>query len=141
LIGSAHGETEVPELKGEANIHLLGVKPYEEAVRFIKAFDVAIIPHLRNQISDYMSPLKLYVYFTLGVPIVTTDVANIDDLAPYVGVGATHEAFLSALSSALGGQQAMDFGRRRELIGGVTWERRVGAIWREIDTILGDRLG
>ena len=76
-MGLAQGALEVLTLTDLANIHLLGVRPYDEALGYIKNFDVAIMPHINNELSQNMNPLKLYVYFSLGVPVVTTEVANI----------------------------------------------------------------
>lgn len=133
LIGSAHGRPEVLELGKLPNIHLLGVRPYSEAVRFIRAFDVAIMPHLRNELSENMNPLKLYVYFALGVPIVTTEVANIGDIAPFAAVAETHEAFLQAVSEAAKGNMArVTEEQRRTVLAKVSWEARVQTIFHSM---------
>jgi glycosyltransferase involved in cell wall biosynthesis len=95
LIGSAHRAPEVLKLRGISNIHFLGVKQYEEAARYIRAFDVAIMPHLDNAVSRAMNPLKLYVYASLGVPIVTTAVANIDEISRFAKIASNHDDFIA----------------------------------------------
>ncbi|WP_439597759.1 glycosyltransferase family 4 protein [Falsiroseomonas sp.] len=101
LIGSAHDTTEVLRLRRHANLRLLGPKVYEEALRYMHCFDVAIMPHLRNAVSDRMNPLKLYVYVALGIPVVSTDVANIDELRDRIAVAADAEDFLARLDLAV----------------------------------------
>lgn len=134
LVGSAHGRPDVVELGKRQNIHVLGVKPYDQAVKLIRNFDVALMPHVKNAISDNMNPLKLYVYFSLGVPIVTTAVENIGDLAPYVGVGSSHSEFLSRIDEALADANAplLDE-KRREILSGVSWQRRTEGILKLLD--------
>jgi glycosyltransferase involved in cell wall biosynthesis len=135
LIGSAHGRPEVPALAARLpNIRLLGVKPSEEAQRIMRGFDVAIMPHLQNEQSERMNPLKLYVYFAVGVPVVTTEVANIGDLASYVNVAADKDAFLAAIARVLAGEgKAVDKAARRQVLAKVSWEARVSELWRCIE--------
>jgi hypothetical protein len=132
LIGSAHDRPEILELAKLPNIHLLGVKPYTEAVQYIKAFDVAMMPHLANELSNNMNPLKLYVYFSLGVPIVTTEVANIGDVAPHVGVARSHEEFIVELERALTGTQHSAAANRNQLLETISWEARLNDIWANL---------
>jgi glycosyltransferase involved in cell wall biosynthesis len=129
LIGSAQGALEVFSVAERQNVHLLGVRRYEEAVRYIKNFDVAIMPHLDTELSQNMNPLKLYVYFSLGVPIVTTEVANIGDLHSHVAVAKTHDEFVAAVERAVRGEFApLSDEKRSRVIGEVSWVARVNAI-------------
>lgn len=126
LIGSAHDRPDVLALGARPNIHILGVKPYEDATRYIRAFDVAMVPHLRNELSESMNPLKLYVYFALNVPIVTTDVANIGDIGPYATIAADHGSFLAAITRVLAGKQkAPTTVQRKKVLSSVSWTSRV----------------
>ncbi|WBV44042.1 glycosyltransferase [Pseudoroseomonas cervicalis] len=101
LIGSAHGESEIPRLRRHPNVRLLGPKVYEQALGYMRCFDVAIMPHLRNAVSERMNPLKLYVYVALGIPVVSSDVANIDELRDRIAVAADAEDFLARLDAAV----------------------------------------
>jgi glycosyltransferase involved in cell wall biosynthesis/SAM-dependent methyltransferase len=134
LVGSAHDAKDVIALPGRRpNIHLLGVRPYHEALAYIRHFDVAMMPHLSNALSDNMNPLKLYVYYALGVPIVTSEVANIGDIGPLVSVAGTHEGFIAAVETALqpraGDRPAID----PDVLARVSWTARVQAILQHFD--------
>jgi hypothetical protein len=48
-----------------------------------------------------MNPLKLYVYVALGLPVVATDVANMDDLRGRIDIAGNSTNFLSKLDSAV----------------------------------------
>lgn len=133
LIGSAHNFPEALALDELPNVHFLGVRPYDEAVRFIRHFDVAMMPHLVNDVSNHMNPLKLYVYFALGVPIVTTDVANIDEIGPYALVASDHAQFLEKVDEVLAGNGVkIDNDLRLQVMAGVSWQARLKPILRDM---------
>ncbi|MFW2828534.1 glycosyltransferase family 4 protein [Sphingomonas sp. ID0503] len=133
LIGSAHGDPPVLKLRDLPNVRFLGVKRYEEAVDYIRGFDVAIMPHLDNAITRVMNPLKLYVYGAAGVPVVTTQVANIAELAPFVHVARDAEDFIAAIDLAI----AAPRGARPALPPQMTWPARIETILATIDDYLG----
>jgi glycosyltransferase involved in cell wall biosynthesis len=129
LIGSAGGSLDVLALSELPNIHLLGVKPYEQALHYIKHFDVAIMPHIKNAISENMNPLKLYVYFALGVPIVTTNVSNIGEIGPHVSIVDTTRQFIKAIEANLNGKGPKVSARARMAsLNKVSWKSRVDKV-------------
>lgn len=134
LVGSAHGRPEIGELaERNPNIKLLGIKPYDQAVSIMKAFDVAIMPHLKNEQTDRMNPLKLYVYFAAGAPVVTSEVANIDDLASHVHVARSDDDFLEKLGSVLHGKTPeIQDSSRQAIVENLSWARRVDAMWKVV---------
>lgn len=136
LIGSAHGSPDILRLQTRENVHFLGVRPYEEAQAYISHFDVAIMPHMDNEVSQRMNPLKLYVYHALGVPIVSTDVANIDEIAPYSRIARNGDEFIREVESVL----ATNADRLRsrpssESLKSISWDDRVERIIKLIDRI------
>ncbi len=134
LVGSAHGALDVHSLTQFPNVKLMGVRPYEEALNYIKNFDVAMMPHISNELTENMNPLKLYVYFALGVPVVTTEVANIGDIGPHVSVAHSHSEFIAATEKLLRGQgKRPDPAKRDEVLERVSWSARVGEILRQLD--------
>jgi glycosyltransferase involved in cell wall biosynthesis len=135
LVGSAHGRPEVNALAARReNVRLLGVKPFDEAQRIMRGLDVAIMPHLKSEQSERMNPLKLYVYFSVGVQVVTTDVANIGDLAPYVNVASNQEEFLANVALVLSGNgRKVEESDRARVLAKVSWESRVADIWRHLE--------
>ncbi|MBS7534933.1 glycosyltransferase [Ancylobacter sonchi] len=129
LIGSAHGKPEALRLRGLPNVHFLGVRPYEEALDYMRMFDVAIMPHLDNALSRSMNPLKLYVYLSVGLPVVATPVANIGDVADRIALAADADGFIAAIEQVLASPPPKPMPLPRRL----TWDQRVSAILRLID--------
>ena len=118
------------------NVHALGVVPYDRAVRCIAAFDVAIVPHLRTSLSERMNPLKIYVYRSLGVPVVSTPVPNIEDFVGDIRI-ALPEDFVPAIEAALADSAAR--GRtfpNQELMRRCAWSTRVQDILQHVQAAL-----
>ena len=134
LVGSAHLDQTILRLDRHANVHFLGVKPYEEARRFIRHFDVALIPHLDNDMTRSMNPLKAFVYCAEGVPVVSTPIANMYELGDLITVAKGADGFLDAIEDALAtGWRGPDFG----VLEPHTWVRRVEQVLGLIDTAAG----
>lgn len=140
LIGKLARGVQHDRMQALANVHLLGIRPYEQARACIAAFDVAIIPHERNDLSDRMNPLKLYVYRSLGVPVVSTDIANIDELRDELTVAEGPDGFVRMIEAAME-RQARD-GRVYPtplMASALSWHARMETIWAEVDRRLRDR--
>ncbi len=134
LIGSMHRSDKIKELKKFKNVYFLGVQVYDQAVRFIRHFDVAMIPHLDNDLTRNMNPLKLYVYFSLHVPVVTTPIANTEDFQEFIEVGRNPEEFIERISYCLENNPLSDnAGRVRNLLEKNAWNERVTRLLTLID--------
>lgn len=116
LVGSTHAGSDVLSLARHPNVAVLGPRRYDEAKQFIDAFDVAVIPHLVNDMTESMNPLKAFVYCAIGVPVVSTQVANLDALAGLLTVADTHEDFVAGVDKAISvGRQPLTDDQRRVL--------------------------
>ena len=134
FVGSAHLDQSILRLDRHPNVHFVGVKPYEEAKRFIEHFDVALIPHLDNEMTRSMNPLKAFVYCAAGVPVVSTPIANIDELGDLITVAKGLDGFLAAIEEALTtGVRGPDL----EVLEPHAWERRVEQVIALIDEASG----
>ena len=101
FIGSMHKSKQIKKLNKFRNVHFLGVREYDRVFHYVRHFDVAIIPHLDNDLTRNMNPLKLYVYFSLMVPVVTTPIENIEDFEEFIRIGRTAEEFIGQISDCL----------------------------------------
>lgn len=101
LLGSTHANPDILRLNQYPNVRFAGVVPYEEVGAWVSRFDVAIIPHLNSEMTQHMNPLKLYVYLSWMVPVVSTEIFNVDQQADLVHVARSHEEFLEHLLSVL----------------------------------------
>jgi glycosyltransferase involved in cell wall biosynthesis len=68
---------------GRSNVYLLGPRPHAVIPAYLRAADVALIPHHVNDLTRYMYPLKLHEYLATGKPVVST---NLPPLQPFRSV-------------------------------------------------------
>ena len=77
LIGPTGGNKDIEGLRFHPNVSMMGAMGYDESRRLAASFDVGLIPHAVNSLTDSMNPLKLFLYRELNVPIVSTPVKNL----------------------------------------------------------------
>ncbi len=127
LVGPA--QVDVSTLKRCPNVRLLGKRPHEDVPRYIKAFDVAVIPYELNDYSVNVYPTKLNEYLAMGVPVVATELPEIHrfnaEHGQTVATAGDADEFVAAIreSAATSSQQAIS--RRLEIARENSWERRI----------------
>lgn len=130
LVGSAHLDRTIFRLEYLQNVHFLGVKPYAEARRIVAHLDVGLIPHLDNDMTRAMNPLKAFVYAAAGVPVVSTPIANLADLGDLVTVASGRTEWIAAIEAALArGRSTPDV----EALRPHSWDTRVDQVLDLID--------
>jgi len=140
LIGEPAKDERHRATVARANVHALGVLPYEIALRHIAAFDAAIIPHLDSALSAHMNPLKLYVYRSVGVPVVSAAIANLDDLADDIRIAGSPSLFVEKLDEAIAERRARGrFFPSAEAMRAYSWQSRAAAIWKRLEEVFEDR--
>ncbi|MCE2425965.1 MAG: glycosyltransferase [Pseudomonadales bacterium] len=136
FIGSAQRGEPLRAIGDRPNVHLLGVRRYHEARRFIRHFDVAIIPHLDNDLTRHMNPLKLYVYFSIGVPIVATPIANTGAVGEFVRIGRTADEFVDRIEACLANGPPTHASKITAVLAQNSWEARVAQVFALVDEAL-----
>lgn len=101
LIGSTHANPQVLELDIHKNIRFMGVIPYTNIGDWLTRAAIGIIPHLKSDLTQSMNPIKLYVYLTWSVPVVSTEVSNIDTSSGFVKIARDHDEFLQFVADTL----------------------------------------
>ena len=92
------------------------------------------IPHVDNDMTRSMNPLKAFVYCASGVPVVSTPVANLGELADLITIARDPDEFSAAIESALRvgrGEPDLDVLRPH------SWERRIEQVIDLIDDAVG----
>jgi glycosyltransferase involved in cell wall biosynthesis len=120
------------ELPQAPNIRWLGQKAYADLPRYVKAFDVCLMPFALNEATEYINPTKTLEYMASGKPIVSTPVADVvRNFAPIVRIAAGPSEFVKAVSesAAVADESLTAAGIMRSA--SATWESIVGRM-REI---------
>ncbi len=90
------------DLPQAANIHYPGKQDYADLPRFLKAFDVCMMPFALNESTRFISPTKTLEYMAAHKPTVSTPIRDV--VGPYshiVRIADRAIAFVSAVDAAL----------------------------------------
>ncbi len=72
---------------------------HEALFDYARWFDISIIPFIDNEVIAGCSPVKLFEYMNIGVPIVTTDIPECRQYKSVL-IANTHEEFISLVTKA-----------------------------------------
>jgi uncharacterized SAM-binding protein YcdF (DUF218 family) len=131
-------QTDVSTLQRCGNVTLFGQRPHAELAKYVKQFDVGIVPYLLTEYTANVYPTKLNEYLSMGIPVVATDLPEIRrfnrDHGDVVSVAATSDAFAAAIRQSLNGASPPAVVERRiEVAQSNSWERRIAAMSALID--------
>ena len=106
------------------NVYWFGFREYERIPEYGSRFDVALMPWLDNEWIRYANPIKLKEYLALGLPVVTTDFAEIDRYRHVVHVAANHAEFVELIRQTLLDSGPADPRTRRAFVARASWQSR-----------------
>lgn len=74
LLGLEHDSSfKKSGLKKHPRVHFLGSKSYFELNVYVNYYNVAILPFIKSELTDSISPVKIFEYMAARKPIVTTN--------------------------------------------------------------------
>lgn len=79
LIGSAPLNRKKQIASLSSNVHFLGVKPIHHLPAYLKFSDVCILPFRPGQITDAVSPIKVFEYLFMHKPVITSKLKEIEN--------------------------------------------------------------
>jgi glycosyltransferase involved in cell wall biosynthesis len=79
-VGPGDPHTDVGALRGLANVHLLGHRPYAALPEVLRGADVAWLPYLTDGEMRSVFPMKTYEYLAAGAPVVSTPLPALADV-------------------------------------------------------------
>lgn len=138
--GPASDIPNAQQLAEYPNVHMVGVVPYDEVLAYQRAFDVGMVPHLRNQLTERMNPLKTYNYFAAGLPIVSSDVNNIEELGGFLEVAKNSDEFVAALKRAVDRKKDIGSESWQRIMDDIAWDSRVDTIIQYMEETFERRL-
>ncbi len=111
-------------LRAIPNVEIRGTQiGREEVTRLIAAADACLIPHVRNALTEAMSPLKLYEYLAGGRPVAAVDLPPIARVGGRVVLVGPGDDFAAAVGRALELGPAPEH-ERRAFVREHSWQRR-----------------
>ena len=125
-------ELQVQRLGLENAVYVTGQVPHNEVARWIGGADVAVAPYPDLE-EFYFSPLKIFEFLALGLPVVTTNVGQNSQLVPHGERGLLYRAgdvegcagAISTLLSQREEAKTMASAGQDWVLGHATWRHRV----------------
>lgn len=62
----------------ERNVHFLGSKTIDELPAYLRHCDAALLPFIPGHISDAVSPIKVFEYLAMGVPVIANALPELE---------------------------------------------------------------
>ena len=118
-------ETELLVLEGMSNVHFLGQKGQHEVADYVAALDVGLLPYELNVETEHISPLKMYEYLALGLPVVSTAIPAALRHRDIVDVADNDAAFENLCQIALSDEDSDRIEERLSFAADNTWDHRV----------------
>jgi len=113
-------------IEGVPNVHLLGVRSFEDTAAYVQHFDAFIIPYARNNYTlNGCFPVKLFNALAAGKPTVVTDLPAYRGLENVLHIVAPDESFAGAIRRAVAEDDPTARMARRQIAQANDWDRKV----------------
>ncbi len=118
------------------NVSYIGSIDYQVLPGYARLFDVCLIPFAPGEIARTTSPLKLFEYFAMEKPVVSTSFMDECVAFPEVFHGDSAESLAEAISSARkAGADSEYRARLRQLADENDWDQRAKAFMRAVEKV------
>jgi glycosyltransferase involved in cell wall biosynthesis len=107
------------------NVVLVGPQPYDSLPRWASAFDVAIMPYVRNAQIHCSNPLKLREYLATGKPVVSVPTPEVETLKDFVRLARSPADFLAQIEDVLQSDTPAHRQARQAAVAAMSWDARV----------------
>jgi len=95
-------ELQLEELKKLKNLHFLENQPRELLAEIIKYFDICLIPYdIKQEFNKFCYPMKVFEYFYVGKPTISTPIEELKRLQPYVKIAKDAQEFTREIRKIL----------------------------------------
>ena len=131
LVGSSEGSWKIDDvirLNELPNVHILPYKSREEIPAYLSYFDVGIIPFKVNALTKTMNPQKMYEYLSVGLPVISTSLPEVERLRNVIRIAEDHKMFLRCIEEEMISNNEFKIRERVETARENSWEKRVEQI-------------
>jgi UDP-galactopyranose mutase len=114
-----------------ANVHYLGMKPYQQLPAYMAGWDAAMLPFAHNAATRYISPTKTPEYLAAGCPVISTSIRDV--VRPYgerglVAIADSPAEFAEAIRAALTARGRESVARAESFLAELSWDRTWAAM-------------
>jgi len=132
LVGPEDDDFKNSNLHNLSNVYFLGRKDVLELPNYVKGFDVATNPQLKNNLTIGNYPRKIDEYLAMGKPIVATNTKAMQMFKEHVYLADTKEEYITQIDKAMAENTIYLSKNRIEYAKSHTWTNNVKAIYDAI---------
>lgn len=107
-----------------SNVAFFNSVTAQEVPQLLSKYDLGIIPYKMNEVNKNIYPLKINEYLAVGVPVVMTAFANLNDFKSIVKTAETKELFKAHIENELKNDSNALIQERIEFAKLNSWESR-----------------
>ncbi len=131
LIGSLSVSSKTQKmLSGHSNIICVGQKPYQELPAYLGHSDVCFLFYRRIRKNNTGNSQKLFLYFAVGKPVVSTPSADIGVYDDFVEIVKTAGDFVAGVERVMAHDSSEGVMVRREFARENSWSSRVDQVFK-----------
>jgi glycosyltransferase involved in cell wall biosynthesis len=130
LVGPIDFEFRIEHLRKMRNVVFPGRKDYRDIPAFVNGFDVCMIPFLTGPVSHTTNPVKIFEYFALGKPVVSSPLHELEQFREkgLLWIANGKEEFAAAVAKAMKEGDGPVRKRRREVARQHSWKTLAGSM-------------
>ncbi|WP_106496257.1 glycosyltransferase [Lentibacillus sp. Marseille-P4043] len=132
-IGEGEPSTNIEKLTNIKNVFFLGPKDYRMLPRYLKEFDVCLLPNNLNEYTKNMFPMKFFEYLAAGKPVVMTPLDALKDYYDLCYVGHDSLSFSEAIQKAINEKDETIIQKRIQEAKKHDWESRINKMLRIVN--------
>lgn len=141
FVGPVYSQkSRIKELKGKyANIVFKGDVHYRLLLKELGNIDIAIIPHVVDDFTDSMNPIKIYEYLAAGKQVVSTKVAGTENFEESICIAEDYESFSKYIRLCvdnLKNIKDLSMSVSRIITYEYSWENRAQTIISEVNKLI-----
>lgn len=127
----------IRRLERYSNVHLKGECPHSQVADILESSGAAIIPFKLNRLTRAVDPIKAYEYLALGLPVITSELPELERFRDLIYIYRTPAEFCGAIGAALAERDEKLSRRRRAAVLRETWEERTDMLVQQIGLCTG----
>lgn len=116
------------------NVRLLGAISQHDAAEVLASSSLCIIPFVSNDFTNYIYPLKINEYLSMGKPVVSTNFADLDQFKSIISITQSQEEFALAIQNELDANTPSKQDKRLNFASKNTWTHRSLELKEQLQT-------